>query len=342
MLMPKLHEARYYTTEKDSNVRCNLCPNRCKIKEGEKGRCNVRINTDGKLYALNYALTTSGARDPIEKKPLYHFLPGSCAYSYGTIGCNLFCQFCQNWHISRAEPDSYRYGQKKLSPVAAAKEAVKSGCATVAYTYNEPFIWYEWVFDTAQEVQKKGLKNILVTNGYVESEPLEALLPFIDGANIDVKGDKSFYKDLCKVSHQEAVLETCKIMYEKKVHVEITNLVIPTKNDSDKQIQELIDFIINELGPDVPLHFSRYYPNYKLDIPSTPVKTLVKARDMALASGLFYVYLGNVRDESYSDTHCKNCGELLIQRRGYFTNVQKLTHGGKCKKCQTFADIVWN
>lgn len=339
--MPKLHEARFYTIKKDSSVLCVLCPNRCKIHPGEKGQCNVRSNIDGKLYSLNYGLTTSGAQDPIEKKPLFHFLPGSCAYSFGTIGCNLFCQFCQNWHISRAVPDSYRYNLKKLTPQDGAKEASRSGCASVAYTYNEPMVWYEWVLDTAQEVKRVGLKNILVTNGYIEKEPLEELLPFIDAANIDFKGDKAFYKELCKVTHQEAVLETCKIMKEKKIHLEITNLIIPTKNDSEMQLQDLIDFILNELGPEVPLHFSRYFPNYKLDLPPTPVETLIKARDMALKAGLYYVYLGNVRDESFSDTFCKNCGTQLIQRRGYFTNINNLTNDASCKSCKTFADIIW-
>ncbi|NHJ39031.1 MAG: AmmeMemoRadiSam system radical SAM enzyme [Asgard group archaeon] len=339
--MPKLHEARYYTVKNNANVLCTLCPNRCKIKPGEKGRCNVRLNIEGKLFSLNYGLTTSGTMDPIEKKPLYHFLPGSCAYSFGTIGCNLFCQFCQNWHISRADPDSYRYGLTKLTPIDAAKEANRSGCASVAYTYNEPFVWYEWVLDTAKEVKKIGLKNILVTNGYIEKEPLEELLPFIDAANIDFKGDKEFYKELCKVTHQEAVLETCKIMKEKKIHIEITNLIIPTKNDGDNQLRDLINFILNELGPEVPLHFSRYFPNYKLDLPPTPVKTLIKARDMALEAGLNYVYLGNVRDESYSDTFCKNCGTQLIQRRGYYTSINNLANNACCKNCKTFADIIW-
>ncbi len=340
--MTKFHEAKYYTVEKNSLILCKLCPNLCKIKPGEKGRCNVRINTDGKLYTLNYGLTTSGSRDPIEKKPLYHFLPGTCSYSFGTIGCNLFCQFCQNWHISRGSPEDFRSGMKKLTPTKAAKEAKDSGCASVGYTYNEPIIWYEWVLDTAKIVKEKGLKNVLVTNGYIEVEPLEELLPYIDGANVDVKGDKGFYKELCKVSHQEAVLRTCKMMKENNIHLEITNLLIPTKNDSKEHIQELIDFIVNELGEEVPLHFSRYFPNYKLDIDPTPIETLFKARELALASGLKYVYLGNIRDDNGSDTLCKNCGTLLIRRRGYYTSTTNLTNEMLCKKCNTFADIVWN
>ncbi len=337
--MQRLHEAKYYQSLDNSSIKCQLCPNLCKIKPGEKGRCNVRINVNGKLFSLNYGLTTSGSKDPIEKKPLYHFLPGSYAYSFGTIGCNLFCQFCQNWHISRAEPEDV-YGLQKLTPEQAIQEAVRSGCASVAYTYNEPFVWYEWVYDTAKLVKAKGLKNVLVTNGYIEEEPLNELLPFIDAANIDFKGDKEFYKELCKVSHQEAVLRTCKIMHEKKVHLELTTLLIPGKNDSDTQLQEIIKFVLNELGPEVPLHFSRYFPNYKLTIQPTPVKTLLKAYDMAKKAGLSYVYLGNIREDVGCDTHCKKCGELLVRRSGYYTSIVGLTPENTCKKCQTFADFV--
>jgi len=340
--MTNLHEAMYFTKEKDSKVKCRLCPNLCLIKSGEKGKCNVRINTDGKLYTMNYGLTTSGAKDPIEKKPLYHFLPGSCAYSFGTIGCNLFCQFCQNYHISRASPEDIRYGFKTLLPKDAAQEAMRSSCATVAYTYNEPIIWYEWVLDTAKIVQQKGLKNILVTNGYIEEEPLRELLPYIDGANVDLKGDKGFYKELCGVTRQEAVLRTCKIMKEENIHLEITNLIVTTKNDSDDQLQELIDFIVTELGPDVPLHFSRYFPNYKLNLPATPVDTLLKARDMALKSGVQYVYLGNIRGERGNDTHCTKCGTLLVKRSGYYTNTLNLTKEFHCKTCGSPTNIIWN
>ncbi|HUT82714.1 MAG TPA: AmmeMemoRadiSam system radical SAM enzyme [Candidatus Bathyarchaeia archaeon] len=337
--MQKLQEAKYYQPLEASSLKCILCPNLCKIKSGEKGRCNVRINVNGKLYSLNYGLATSGSRDPIEKKPLYHFKPRSYAYSFGTIGCNLFCQFCQNWHISRAEPEE-TYGLKKLTPEQATQEAVHSSCASVAYTYNEPFVWYEWVYDTAKLVKAKGIKNILVTNGYIEEEPLRELLPYIDAANVDLKGDKAFYKDLCKVSHQEAVLRTCKMMHEKKVHLELTTLLIPGKNDSDKQLLEIINFVLNELGPEIPLHFSRYFPNYKLDIPPTPVKTLLKAYEMAQKAGLYYVYLGNIHDDIGSDTHCKKCNELLVRRSGYHTSIVGLTPQYTCKTCQTFADFI--
>ncbi|NHJ86131.1 MAG: AmmeMemoRadiSam system radical SAM enzyme [Asgard group archaeon] len=338
--MPKLFEARYYYKEDDSKVICVLCPNRCVIKPDSIGRCNVRKNINGTLYATNYGLATSGTPDPIEKKPLYHFQPGTHAYSFGTVGCNLFCQFCQNWHISRAKPDEKFYGIDYLSPENAALEAKISGCSSVAYTYNEPFVWYEWVLDTAKIVKNNGQKNVLVTNGYIEPEPLEELLPYIDAANVDVKGDKEFYKELCKVSHQEAVLETCKIMKKHNVHLEITNLLIPSKNDSTEQLQELIDFVIKELGSDIPLHFSRYYPNYKLNLPPTPIDSLLKAYELATKAGLHYVYLGNVREEIGRDTKCKKCGKTLITRIGYSIKLTNLTKGMHCTNCNTFADIV--
>ena len=335
-----LHEAKFYVVKDNDNVRCKLCPNLCYIKPNDRGICNVRINIKGKLYTMNYGLVTSGSKDPIEKKPLYHFLPGSCAYSYGTVGCNIFCQFCQNHHIARGDPEKISYGFKKMSPKEAAKEAKRSGCETVAYTYNEPSVWYEWVYDTAKEVKKLGLKNVLITNGYIEEEPLRELLPYIDGANVDLKGDKEFYKELCLVSHQEAVLRTCKVMAEHKILLEITNLLIPGKNDSKKQLQELIDFIINELGPEIPLHFSRYHPAYKLKIPATPTETLYKAYKQAKDAGLLYVYLGNIRTTEGTDTICKTCGAILVQRSGYFTKKINLSSENTCKKCLSKADFA--
>jgi len=338
--LSKNHEALYYTRYDEDKIRCNLCPRHCKIKTGKIGKCNVRENKDGILYALNYGLTTSGSKDPIEKKPLYHFQPGSCSYSYGTIGCNLFCQFCQNWSVARGDIKGTDHYLHYKSPEDAAKEAKRSGCLSIAYTYNEPFIWYEWILDTAKIAKKMGLKNVLVTNGYIEEDPLRELLPFIDAANVDVKGDKKFYKELCKAEHQEIVLQTCEIMKEMNVHLEITNLMIPTKNDSREQIQQLIDFIVTKLDVTVPLHFSRYYPNYKLDISPTPVGKLIEARDMALEAGIHYVYLGNVRDANHSNTFCKNCGKELINRSGYTTRLKNLTESMQCKNCGTQADII--
>ena len=340
--MSKLFEAMYYTKHDDTRVTCHLCPNLCTIAPKGKGKCRVRVNKEGKLYTTNYGLSTSGSKDPIEKKPLYHFLPGTCAYSFGTVGCNLFCEFCQNYHISRATPDDYKYGLHYLSPESAVNEVIKSDCPSVAYTYNEPIIWYEWVLNTSKLMKKKGIKNILVTNGYIEEEPLRELLPYIDAANVDLKGDSPFYKELCKVSHQEAVLRTCEIMKENNVHLEITNLIVTSKNDSKEQLQELIDFIVTKLDVDVPLHFSRYFPHYKLDLPATPVDTLIQAREMALKAGLNYVYLGNVRDADHSNTHCKKCGELLVNRVGYFTKTRNLTDDKKCKNCGTPTDFIWN
>ncbi|MBD3193371.1 MAG: AmmeMemoRadiSam system radical SAM enzyme [Candidatus Heimdallarchaeota archaeon] len=334
------HEALFYSKEENNKVQCYLCPHNCKILPGKSGRCNVRINQEGKLYSANYGLVLSGSKDPVEKKPLYHFLPGTCVYSYGSVGCNLSCSFCQNWHISRGTPGEFRSHAIRRAPEKAAKEAANSNCASIAYTYNEPIVWYEWILDTAPLAKEKGLKNILVTNGYITSEPLEKLLPYIDAANVDVKGDEEFYKELCKAAHHENVLQTCEMMKEKGVHLEITNLLIPGKNDSEKQLQSLINWILNDLGPDVPLHFSRYYPAYKLRVEPTPVETLKRAFKMAKEAGINYVYLGNIRSNEGSSTHCKNCGVVLIRRSGYFVQKENLSDEMKCNKCQTPADIV--
>jgi pyruvate formate lyase activating enzyme len=339
-VMNKTHEALYYKKLEGDKILCQLCPNLCKIAPGKKGRCNVRKNIAGKLYTLNYGLTTTGSKDPIEKKPLYHFLPGTCAYSFGTVGCNLFCQFCQNWHIARGTPEELDYALVHLSPEAAAKEAKKTSCQSVAYTYNEPFIWYEWILATAKKVKENKQKNILVTNGYVEEAPLRQIAPFIDAANIDIKGDEDFYQELCKVSHHETVLRTAKIMKEQHIHVEITNLLIPGKNDSTEQLENLAKFVVQELGSDVPLHFSRYFPNYKLSIPPTPVETLHKAREIAEKAGVEHIYLGNLHSNEGNDTLCKNCGATLIKRRGYFIDIQNLDASGACKKCNTPSGIV--
>jgi len=333
-------EALFYTRYNDYTIQCNLCPRNCNIKPNKIGKCGVRKNIDGILYAINYGLTTTGTKDPIEKKPLYHFQPGSCSYSFGTVGCNLFCQFCQNWHIARGDIEDLDYYLQYVLPNDAVTKAKKSGCSSIAYTYNEPIIWYEWVLETAKIAKKKGLKNVLVTNGYIEEEPLRELLPFIDAANVDVKGDKKFYQKLCKAEHQEIVLQTCEIMKEMNVHLEITNLVIPTKNDSKEQIQQLIDFVLTKLDDTVPLHFSRYFPNYNLNISPTPVDKLLEAREMALEAGLHYVYLGNIRDNNYGNTFCKNCGKELINRSGYSTRLKNLTDTMHCKNCGTQADII--
>ncbi|MBU4304436.1 MAG: AmmeMemoRadiSam system radical SAM enzyme [Candidatus Omnitrophica bacterium] len=283
-----MHDALYYKVTDKSNVQCELCPKNCIIKNNNTGYCRSRKNVEGKLYSLIYGKTTGIALDPIEKKPLYHFHPGEMILSLGTRGCNFGCIFCQNWHISQ-DPDAYL---DAVSPEQIISEALRLHSFGVAYTYNEPFIWYEFVLDTAQLAKKHGLANVLVSNGYVNPEPLEKLLPFIGAMNIDLKSmDDDFYKKICKGTLYP-VLETIK-RAKDACHVELTNLVIPTLNDSDEHFERLTDWVFDNTGADTPLHFSRYFPCYELNLPPTPKETLQRAYNIARKK-LNFVYLGNV------------------------------------------------
>ena len=270
-------------------VRCLLCPNFCLLKKDEIGRCGVRQNQNGRLYSLIYGEATSIALDSIEKKPLYHFYPGNFILSLGTKGCNLKCPWCQNWSISQGYLNC---PTEKITPKETVARARQLKSFGIAYTYNEPFIWYEFVYDTARLAHKEGLKNVLVTNGYVNQKPLEEIIGFIDAMNIDVKSmEESFYQKYCQ-GKLLPVLRTAELS-AKACHVEITNLIIPTLNDKEENFQKLTDWIAQKLGKGTPLHFSRYLPAYKTDIPPTPVETLKRAKAIA-AGKLRYVYLGNV------------------------------------------------
>ena len=269
-------------------VRCLLCPNFCLLKNGEKGRCAVRQNQEGRLYSLIYGETTSIALDPIEKKPLYHFHPGKLILSLGTKGCNLKCPWCQNWSISQ----DLSCPTEKITPKQAVAKAKQLNSFGIAYTYNEPFIWYEFVYDTAHLAQREGLKNVLVTNGYVNHKPLEEIISFIDAMNIDVKSmEEEFYQKYCQ-GKLAPVLATAEFS-AKKCHIEITNLIIPTLNDRKENFEKLTDWVAQKLGKETPLHFSRYFPCYKTDIAPTPIETLKAAGEIAKKK-LRYVYLGNV------------------------------------------------
>jgi len=283
-----MKEALYYESLDKKRVQCHLCPYNCMIAEDLRGSCGVRINRGGVLYTEVYNRTTSIALDPIEKKPLYHYHPGEHILSLGTKGCNLHCQFCQNWHISQ-EIDAPTQEITSEQVVEKARSADSFG---IAYTYNEPFIWYEFVLETAKLAKKNGLENVLVTNGYVNMEPLEEMLPFIDAMNIDLKSfNEDFYIKICK-GRLKPVLEVIK-RSAKACHVELTNLIIPTLNDSEEEIRKMVEWICENLGPDVPLHFSRYFPCYQMTLPPTPVETLKMAEKIAREK-LRYVYLGNV------------------------------------------------
>jgi len=283
-----MHEALYYEKLGDKKVRCHLCPYECIIADGKKGACGVRINKSGTLFSEVYGKTTSIALDPIEKKPLYHYHPGEHILSLGTKGCNLHCEFCQNWHISQ-ELDAPTRAITSEEIIEKAKEAGSFG---IAYTYNEPFIWYEFVLDTAKLARKNGLENVLVTNGFVNMAPLEEILPFIDAMNIDLKSfNEEFYSKICK-GKLRPVLDVIR-RSAKSCHVELTTLIIPTLNDSEEELTQLVDWIYDNVGPEVPLHFSRYFPCYKMTLPPTPIETLKMAERIAKGK-LKHVYLGNV------------------------------------------------
>ena len=281
-------EALFYERLEDKKIKCVLCPQSCQISEGKTGFCGVRKNIDGRLYSLSYAQISSIALDPIEKKPLYHYHPRESILSIGTKGCNLRCGFCQNWSISQ---DTDRPTQR-VTCEEIIKKAGDCHSFGIAYTYNEPLIWYEFVLDTAKLAKKQGLENVLVTNGFINMEPLKNILPFIDAMNIDLKSiEDDFYHKSCKGS-LAPVLKTIREA-KKSCHIELTNLIIPTLNDSQENLQRLVDWVYDNLGKDVPLHFSRYFPCYKFDIPPTPLATLKKAQEIAERK-LKYVYLGNV------------------------------------------------
>jgi len=331
-----LHKARYYTKEGES-VRCLLCPRRCLIAEGKDGTCGVRHVSGGELYSTNYGCVAAVNHDPIEKKPLYHFYPGSSILSIGTFGCNLLCSFCQNWSLSRGKPDR---AAEKIEPEAVLKMLEKKGgpgqVPGVAFTYNEPLIWYEFVYDTARLLHEHGYKNVLVTNGYINPEPFEELLPFIDAMNIDVKAfNDSFYREYCH-GEREAVVGAVE-MAVKQCHVEVTCLLIPGLNDSIEEQEKLAGWL-GGLNPDLVLHYSRYFPQYKLDLPPTTPEVMEQVKDVA-GKHLHYVFLGNIDLPGASDTLCPHCGNLLIARNIYRVRLVGLA-GFNCNNCRNRINIV--
>ncbi|MDP8263213.1 MAG: AmmeMemoRadiSam system radical SAM enzyme [Candidatus Ancaeobacter aquaticus] len=329
-----MREALFYEKTDNKIVRCRLCPHNCVINEGKSGLCKVRRNVSGVLYSAIYAEITSCGLDPIEKKPLYHFYPGHQILSIGTKGCNFACTFCQNWTLSQ-NPDA---PSEEVLPDKIVETAQKEGSFGIAYTYTEPFVWYEYVKETSKIARSKGLKNVLVTNGYVKEEPLLELLPYIDAVNIDIKSmDDSFYKDMCGAS-RDPVLRTAEMCYANSCHVEITNLVISTLNDSPGHFEKLRDWICDHLSPSVPLHFSRYFPTYKLSLPPTPVSVLEEAYKIAKEK-MMYVYLGNVGGGSWDSTYCPDCSSLLVSRSGYAAEKIGIKENA-CSKCGRTADII--
>ena len=334
-----LLEARYYKKLGDKTVQCQLCPNFCVLPNGRKGLCGARMNVNGKLYTLVYGKPVAVHVDPIEKKPFSHFLPGTTAFSIATAGCNLGCIFCQNWQISQARPEETIH--YNLSPEEIVKLAIKYESKSIAYTYTEPTIFYEYMLDTAKLAKKKGIRNVMHTCGYINPEPLKELLKYMDAVNVDLKGfSEEFYQTMCK-GRLQPVLETIKTVKRSGVWLEITNLVIPGKNDDPKTIRSMCLWIKENAGPDVPVYFSAFTPHYQLqNLPPTPVATLEMAYKIGKEAGLNYVYIGNVYGHTKEHTYCPKCGKILIERLGFAVLSNNIV-SGKCKFCGYKVPGVW-
>ncbi len=329
----------YFTALEGGEIRCELCPKRCRLAPGKRGVCRVRENRGGKCYSLVYGNPCAFHPDPMERNPFFHALPGTRSLSLATAGCNFRCKFCQTWEISQASPeDVYSYD---IPPELVVKRAKQMRTRSVSYTYVEPVIFYEYMVEVGAAAKKEGLLSLIHSNGFINPVPLRDLSKVLDAANIDLKGfTDEFYRELCN-GGLDPVLKTLKTLKQEKVHLEITNLIIPTKNDDMSLVREMCLWIKAELGANTPVHFSRFYPLYKLkNLPPTPVSTLEQAREMALSSGLEYVYIGNVPGHEGQNTFCPECKKMVIQRIGYMIGEVHLK-GGKCEFCEKPIPGIW-
>ncbi|MDP2941212.1 MAG: AmmeMemoRadiSam system radical SAM enzyme [Candidatus Omnitrophota bacterium] len=335
-----LKEALYYRKLDGKVVQCQLCPRLCVIPDGKRGFCRVRQNTSGKLYSLSYAKPVSlNGLDPIEKKPLFHFLPGTRTFSVATAGCNLKCKFCQNWEISQRSTEEVDFTY--LEPEELARRVKESGLPTIAYTYSEPTIFYEYMLETAKLAKKAGLKNIMHSSGYINEEPLRELSKYLDAANIDLKGFSEEYYAKISEGGLAPVLKTLQVLRQEGVHLEITNLILPGYNDDEQTLRQMCLWIKENLGADTPLHFSRFFPMYQMAaLNPTPPETLEKARNIAFGCGLKYVFIGNLAGNPAESTYCPKCGKILIKRAGYMIEEINLIDG-KCKFCGERIAGVW-
>ncbi len=342
-LPPGTREALYYSALEEKGhgprVRCELCPRLCALSDGQRGECNVRENHGGVLYTLVYGRACAVHADPIEKKPLYHFLPGSLAFSIATAGCNLHCLYCQNWQISQRLPEEVE--SVELPPEHVASLSEENNCPVIAYTYSEPTVFYEYMLDTAKLGRSRGLRNVVISAGYISQAPLLKLCEAVDAIKIDFKGySREFYRQVCSATLQP-VLETMKTIHQQGVHLEIVTLVVPTLNDRPDQLRDLCRWIVDELGPDVPTHFSRFHPLYKLThLPMTPVEALEEAQNIAMEQGIRYAYLGNVPGHPGDNTYCHRCGEMIVRRLGFSILENRIVEG-KCAHCGQSIPGVW-
>jgi pyruvate formate lyase activating enzyme len=334
-----MKEALFYEKLDNHAVQCHLCAHHCVIAKGKRGICGVRENRGGMLCTLVYGRTIAENIDPIEKKPLFNFFPGSKSFSIATAGCNFRCLHCQNHDISQMPRNRDVIMGKNLSPEDIVSLAKQYGCESISYTYTEPTIFYEYAYDTAKRASAEGLKNVFVTNGYITEEPLRAISPYLDAANIDLKSfTEGFYKKICGAKLQP-VLDAIKLYRDLNIWIEITTLIIPTHNDSPPELEQIASFI-KDLGTDIPWHITAFHPTYRLtDQAPTQVSALMQARDIGIRAGLRYVYVGNVPGERGENTYCYNCGELLIERYG-FKIITNSISDAQCPKCQVKIDGV--
>jgi pyruvate formate lyase activating enzyme len=338
-----MHTAVLYDKLDNSRLRCNVCQWRCAIGPGKLGVCKTRRNDDGILHILNYAQVTSMAADPIEKKPLFHFFPGTSCFSLGSWGCNFHCVHCQNWQISCVEkPEDMARHLQEISPEQAVNLARRYDCEGIAWTYNEPAIWLEYTLDSAKLAKKEGLYTVYVTNGYMTPEGLDTIGPYLDAWRVDVKGfSDTLYKDLAKIHHWRGILDVAsRAKHKWNMHVEVITNVIPTMNDDDGQLGGIAVWICSELGELTPWHVTRFYPQrHLMDLPPTPISTLEKAYNIGKKAGLRFVYLGNVPGHDKENTVCYSCGKVVIQRSGYNTQVTGLD-GSRCKFCGAELNVI--
>ncbi len=336
----KMHPAMLWEKANGDTVRCRLCPWRCLISEGQSGRCQVRRNVGGELFSLNYNWVIAANEDPIEKKPLFHFQPGSVSFSVACVGCNFQCDFCQNWQISQMPVQQGRIAGEQISPAELVDHARRYDCRSISYTYTEPTIFFELAYDTSKLAHKAGLKNVFVSNGYITVEALQTIEPYLDAINVDLKAfSEEFYRDVCH-GRLAPVLESLRWLAKSRIWVEVTTLVVPGRNDSEKELSDIAHFIAEEMGPQVPWHISRFHPDYHMTtVPATPMATIEKALTIGSKTGLRYCYGGNIPGHESENTWCYQCHKPLIERRGY-TILKNSIVGGKCPNCQAAIDGV--
>jgi pyruvate formate lyase activating enzyme len=337
-----LKEALFYKKVETSKVQCQLCPHFCLIADGERGICGVRENQAGTLYSLVYGQVVSESVDPIEKKPLFHFLPGSTSYSISTVGCNFRCDFCQNYRISQSPREQHDIFGQERTPEQIVDAAIEGRCRSISYTYTEPTIYFEFAYDTMKPARARGLKNVFVSNGFMNPPVVELARPYLDADNVDLKSfSDETYRKVCG-GRLAPVLETLKLMKKFNIWLEVTTLVIPGLNDSKAELTQIARFIKNELSDDTPWHVTGFYPTYKmLDRPRTPAETLIRAREIGLETGLKYVYAGNLPIKGAEDTYCPKCQQIVIQRSG-FEILENRVKDGKCGFCGEPIAGVWS